>query len=88
MTVTTRYMTCTCTWFLITFNEKIGYQKGQTLWYVMFKIISWYLSTITFSSLQEFEIYYKENIWRYIKKKQALNNECFTTQSYLNKWKE
>lgn len=23
-----------------------------------------------------------------LKKKQALNNECFTTQSYLNKWKE
>lgn len=39
MTGTTRYMTCTFM-FLITFNEKIGYQKGQTLWYVMFKIIS------------------------------------------------
>lgn len=78
MTVTTRYMTCTCTWFLITFNEKIGYQKGQTLWYVMFKIISWYLSTITFSSLQEFEIILQRKYMKiYYKKKQALNNEWF-----------
>lgn len=88
MTITTRYMTSP--WFLITFSEKIGYQKGQTLWYVMFKIISWYLSKITFSSLQEFEIILQRKYMKiyYKKKKQALNNECFTTQSYLNKWKE
>lgn len=68
MTITTRYMTSP--WFLITFSEKIGYQKGQTLWYVMFKIISWYLSKVTFSSLQEFEIILQRKYMKiYCKKK-------------------
>lgn len=83
----TRYMTCTG--FLITFNEKNGIPKRSDIMVCNVQnyfLIFIYNNIFLFAGIRN---YITKKIYEDIlKKKQALNNECFTTQSYLNKWKE